>query len=153
MRRFIPAVAYRGARPGLAFAAFTILVGHALAAGAPQTVSVTLTDSGPEQMRIQLDATKVPPGPVTFDVRNLSKDQIHEMLVIKSDGAGKPLPYDSGDQRVVESKVQDLGEVSDLEPGKSGTLTLDLAPGRYILICNQPGHYMHGMKASLVVAD
>jgi uncharacterized cupredoxin-like copper-binding protein len=150
MRRF---ASCRGALLGLALAVPAILLGHAMAAGAPQTVNVVLGDTGPDQMTIKVDSTKVAPGAVTFDVRNLSKEQIHEMIVIKSDGAGKPLPYDNGDQKVVEGRVQDLGEVSDLEPGKSGSLTLDLAPGKYILICNQPGHYMHGMRANLVVPD
>jgi len=119
MRRF---ASCRGALLGLALAPAAILMGHALAAGAPQTVKVVLSDTGPDQMTIQVAPTKVAPGAVTFDVRNLSKDQIHEMIVIKSDGAGKPLPYDNGDQKVVEGRVQDLGEVSDLEPGKGGSL-------------------------------
>ena len=153
MRRTISAIACRGALLGLALAPAAILMGHAMAAGAPQTVKVMLNDSDAGQMMLQVETTKVAPGPVTFQVSNLSKDKIHEMLVIKSDGAGKPLPYSSGDEKVIEGKIQDLGEVSDLDPGKSGSLTLDLTPGKYILICNQPGHYMHGMKASLVVAD
>ena len=28
---------------------------------------------------------------------------------------------------------------------------LDLKPGAYELICNQPGHYHHGMKATFTV--
>ena len=52
----------------------------------------------------------------------------------------------------LDALVIDL-ETTDLDPGKGGTLTLDLQPGHYILICNQPGHFMHGMKADLTVAD
>jgi uncharacterized cupredoxin-like copper-binding protein len=32
------------------------------------------------------------------------------------------------------------------------TLTADLKPGRYVLICNLPGHYAMGMWFPLVVA-
>ena len=35
-----------------------------------------------------------------------------------------------------------LGEVSELDPGKSGTLTLTIKPGKYLLVCNVPGHYV-----------
>ena len=123
------------------------------AATLPQSVKVTLTDTDGEHMTINVDRTAIRSGPVTFEVSNLSQDQVHEMLVIKSDGAGGPLPYDNNQEKVIEEKTQDLGEVSDLDPGKSGTLTLDLAPGRYILLCNEPGHFMHGMQASLSVSD
>ena len=50
---------------------------------------------------------------------------------------GAPLPYNANDGRVVEKQINDLGEVSDLPPGKSGSLTVRLVPGTYLLICNQ----------------
>jgi len=147
------AFAFHGLLIGLAPTAVALHSSAAPAAGNTQSVRVLLSDSDAEHMILQVDTRKVSPGSVTFEVMNLSKDQIHELIIIKSDGAGRPLPYDAGNERVVEDKVNDLGEVADLDPGKSGKLTLDLTPGTYILICNQPGHYMHGMKANLVVAD
>jgi len=140
--------------PGLAFLGLAVLLaGQVLAAGAPQTVKVVLSDSDVEHMTLQVDRTRLQPGKVTFEVTNQSQDQIHEMLVLRRDSAGQPLPYDAKDEKVIEANTQDLGEVADLDPGKGGTLTLDLQPGHYILICNQPGHFMHGMKADLTVAD
>jgi uncharacterized cupredoxin-like copper-binding protein len=62
-----------------------------------------------------------------------------------------PLPYDLKHDRVIESKIKDLGEASDLPPGTKKTLTLMLKPGDYILMCNQPAHYKTGMKANLTV--
>jgi uncharacterized cupredoxin-like copper-binding protein len=73
------------------------------------------------------------------------------MLVIKADKSGKSPPYDSKEKRIPEDKVADLGEVSELDPGKSGTLTLDLTPGTYLLVSNQPAHFRAGMKATLIV--
>ena len=116
-------------------------------------MKVVLADSDVEHMTLQVDRTQLKPGKVTFDVTNASQDQIHEMLVLRTDSAGQPLPYDAKDEKVVEQNTQDLGEVADLDPGKGGTLTLDLRPGHYLLICNQPGHFMHGMKADLTVAN
>lgn len=130
-----------------------LLAAPAGAAGAPQTVTVVLADTDADHMTLQVDRTHLKPGPVTFAVTNRSQDQIHEMLVLRTDAAGQPLPYDSKDEKVIEENTQDLGEVADLDPGKGGTLTLDLQPGHYLLICNQPGHFMHGMKADLTVAN
>lgn len=144
----------RGALLGLALLApAALFAGQVLAAGVPQTVKVVLTDTDADHMTLQVDRTQLKAGKVTFDVTNASQDQIHEMLVLRTDGAGQPLPYDAKDEKVVEEETQDLGEVADLEPGKGGTLTLDLAPGHYLLLCNQPGHFMHGMKADLTVAN
>ena len=116
-------------------------------------MKVVLADSDVEHMTLQVDRTQLKAGKVTFDVTNASQDQIHEMLVLRTDAVGQPLPYDAKDEKVIEQNTQDLGEVADLDPGKGGTLTLDLRPGHYILICNQPGHFMHGMKADLTVAN
>ena len=139
---------------GLALAApVLLLAASAGAAGAPQTVKVVLTDSDAEHMTLQVDRSRLKAGQVTFDVVNQSQDTIHEMLVLRTDSAGQPLPYDAKDEKVIEENTQDLGEVADLDPGKGGTLTLDLQPGHYLLICNQPGHFMHGMKADLTVAN
>jgi uncharacterized cupredoxin-like copper-binding protein len=49
------------------------------------------------------------------------------------------------DNKVDEEGSVHLGEVSELDPGKSGTLTVDVKPGKYILYCNITGHYMSGM--------
>jgi uncharacterized cupredoxin-like copper-binding protein len=44
-----------------------------------------------------------------------------------------------------------MGEVENVTVGKSKRLKLKLPAGRYVLICNEPGHYAMGMRASLVV--
>ena len=152
--RVLGSNARRRVLPGLVLLGLAVLLaGQVLAAGAPQTVKVVLGDSDVEHMTLQVDRTRLQPGKVTFEVTNQSQDQIHEMLVLRTDAAGQPLPYDARNEKVIEENTQDLGEVADLDPGKGGTLTLDLQPGHYILICNQPGHFMHGMKADLTVAD
>jgi uncharacterized cupredoxin-like copper-binding protein len=45
-----------------------------------------------------------------------------------------------------------MGEVEDLARGSTKRLSLKLAPGHYVLICNRPGHYEMGMHTSFVVA-
>jgi uncharacterized cupredoxin-like copper-binding protein len=49
------------------------------------------------------------------------------------------------DKKVDEDKAGDKGEVSEFDPGKSGALTVNLKPGKYLLICNVPGHFAAGM--------
>ena len=90
-------------------------------------------------------------GVVTFKVTNNSKDTIHEMIVMQLDKAGDALPYLKDENRVDEDKAGDKGEVSELDPGKSGSLTVDLKPGKYLLICNVPGHYASGMWTEFTV--
>ena len=103
---------------GLALLAPVLLLAVPVRAGTGETVTVVLTDSDAEHMTLHVDRTKLKPGKVTFAVVNRSTDQIHEMLVIRTDGDGWPLPYDAKDEKVIEEQTQDLGEVADLDPGK-----------------------------------
>jgi uncharacterized cupredoxin-like copper-binding protein len=41
--------------------------------------------------------------------------------------------------------------VSELDPGKSGALTITLEPGLYLLFCNVPGHFISGMWTTITV--
>ncbi len=102
-------------------------------------------------MGIDVDQTTVPAGKVTFDVTNVSKELIHEMLVAPVKAADVTMPYIVNENRVDEEASGDLGEVSELDPGKGGSLTLDLKPGIYALYCNIPGHFVSGMWATIVV--
>jgi uncharacterized cupredoxin-like copper-binding protein len=90
-------------------------------------------------------------GAVTFSVTNHSEKTIHEMLVVPIKDTRTALPYLGGENRVDEDKIHSLGEVSELDPGKSGSLTLKLKPGKYLLTCNVPGHYAAGMWTVLTV--
>lgn len=102
-------------------------------------------------MGIKVSPGAVRAGKVTFKVKNDSKDTIHEMIVMFLADPKKPLPYIDAENRVDEDKAGDQGEVSELDPGKSGSLTVDLKAGKYLLICNVPGHYGAGMWAEFTV--
>jgi uncharacterized cupredoxin-like copper-binding protein len=150
----------------LAFAGAALM---ALASAASaDTIDIKLWDKGPSAemstdrgvggtgdmkmatMGLKLSATKVKAGKVTFKVTNVSKETVHEMLVLPYKD-GKQLPYSDKDAKLDEEAAGHLGEVSELEPGKSGSLTLNLKPGRYLLSCNIANHYMNGMWAMLTV--
>jgi uncharacterized cupredoxin-like copper-binding protein len=124
----------------------------ALPAAADATVKVDMWDKPDGSQGMDLSTDKVKAGKVTFDVTNVSKnEEEHEFLVTKTDLAPDRLPMTQAGARVDESKLQGLEELGDLEPGKSGKLTLDLTPGKYLLFCNEEGHFAAGMYAYLTV--
>ena len=131
-------------------------VAHATG-GSPAVVHVDLmdpsTNASIKDMMIKTDAKEVRAGRVIFQVSNDSKDLVHEMIVVSVANPLAPLPYDRADNRVDESKIDDLGEAPDLKPGEKKTLQLTLKPGNYILMCNQPDHYKSGMETRLVVTQ
>jgi uncharacterized cupredoxin-like copper-binding protein len=102
-------------------------------------------------MGIKATPASAPAGIVSFKVTNTSEDTVHEMIVMYLADPAQPLPYIDGDKRVDEDKAGDKGEVSELDPGKSGTLTVALKPGKYLLICNVPGHFAAGMWTTFEV--
>ena len=106
---------------------------------------------GMAPMGVQTDVSTVPAGEVTFVVLNESASVVHEMLVAPAGADGQPLPYEVDNYRVDEDAAGHLGEVSELDPGASGSLTLTLEPGSYILFCNVPGHYVLGMWTLITV--
>src|SRR5260370_337603 len=74
----------------------------------------------------------------------------HELVVIKTPAAeaqSPAAPQQAG--KVVEDG--NIGETGDLAAGEAKPLTLNLEPGAYVLICNQPGHYAAGMHAAFTV--
>lgn len=127
----------------------------ASAAAPSQSLGITLQDPTNDpsiaHMRIVLEHDTVKPGRITLVAENQSKSLVHEVLVARAVATGD-LPFDAKTDRVIEKRVHPLGEISDLAPGKSGKLTLNLKAGTYVLFCNQPGHYKDGMVAKLVVA-
>ena len=106
---------------------------------------------GHGMMAVRLDKPTVKAGKVRFEVANLSQAWRHEMVVVAVDDPNAPLPYDYNTARVPEDTLKVLGEVDELEAGKSGSLEVKLEPGSYLLVCNLPGHYAAGMVGLITV--
>jgi uncharacterized cupredoxin-like copper-binding protein len=109
-------------------------------------------------MRLTADVTSVPHGTVSFVATNLGSIN-HELVIL-------PLPHNQivGTRPLRDDSTVDetasLGEASHtcgsgtgegIAPGASSWTTLTLAPGRYELVCNLPGHYAAGMYTQLTV--
>ena len=101
-------------------------------------------------MGFKLSADTVKAGEVNFELINTSKDTEHEMIVIPMSG-DTPLPYVEAENRIDEDAAGAIGEIEETEPGKTGNATFRLKAGKYLLVCNIPGHYMAGMWAFLTV--
>ena len=98
-----------------------------------------------------LDHDSVPAGKVTFVVKNDAMATNHEMVVVKLKNKNDEIPMVKGKHRVDEDKLKSMGEVEDLEPGKTGEMSADLEAGDYLLFCNLKGHYEAGMTAHFTV--
>lgn len=102
-------------------------------------------------MSIRTNQHTAKAGRVVFDVTNWSRSVVHEMIVVSVDGADGPLPYDYNTWKVPEDQTKVIGESGELSPNTSRTVSLKLAAGRYLLICNVPGHYAAGMTTAFTV--
>ncbi|MGI8855804.1 MAG: cupredoxin domain-containing protein [Thermomicrobiales bacterium] len=76
---------------------------------------------------IALDKTTIKAGSITINVKN-----------------NGPSPHNI--------EIKELSKAtSNIDPGKTATLSVDLKPGTYTIICNIPGHEQLGMKVMLTV--
>jgi uncharacterized cupredoxin-like copper-binding protein len=141
----------------LALAPMLLMLAAPACALADGTVNVTLEDASNggnvTGMKMVAIPDKVKAGQVTIHATNKSLGLTHEVIVVRPAANDAPMPYDAAAGRVIEKRIKDLGEVSDLPPGKSGSLTVRLEPGDYLLICNQPNHYKAGMWTKLTVTQ
>jgi len=86
-------------------------------------------------------------GQTTIAFKNLGT-KVHEVVVLKTDTPADKLKV--GADRTV-SEDASVGEDSETAPGKAKTTTINLTPGRYILVCNIEGHYQKGMFTAFTV--
>ena len=91
------------------------------------TVKVKLVE-----YKIKLSTKSVDAGCVNFKVINRGVED-HEVIVTKANSA-HDIPNKKG--VVKEHKVDIIGQTGELKTLKRNTLSLTLAPGKYVLFCN-----------------
>ena len=141
----------RASRWWAAAAALTVIaiVASACAAAGPTDTSeipslfVDISD-----FKIVTDHPTIAAGHVVVGIRNHAA-MLHELKVIKTDLAPDQLPVDGATAKAKEDGK--VGELTDIAAGASRKLVLELAPGKYVLICNIAGHYQLGMRVGLEV--
>ena len=156
MRRIVSGAVTVGAALGL------VVAGQAglLSAQAATTVKVALAPKG-DPTKLVPSRSSVRAGQVTFIVHNYSNiphktygvpdaAEGHELVVLKTNLPPDKLRTDhkNGDAAIETGRV---GKPVVLDPGKSGSITLTLTPGKYVLLCNLYGHYVTGQYAGLKV--
>lgn len=99
----------------------------------------------PNEFSLVPTPTSVNAGPITFQVVNKGKI-LHEMVIVPAKSAASLKQPDG-----TGSEADSPGEVPDVAAGASGTVTVTLPAGNYVLLCNLPGHFAGGMYASLTV--
>lgn len=128
-----------------------------------QRVQVVLADMGGGPMmggRMMLAAS--PPTVAAGTISFVAVDQgsrLHELLVLPLTAGSSVGTRAIGGNDTVDERTS-LGEASrgcgaghgdGIAPGQAGWVTLALRPGRYELLCNEPGHYAAGMFTQLDV--
>jgi uncharacterized cupredoxin-like copper-binding protein len=104
------------------------------------------------EWKIVVSADRHVAGEISFDLSN--KGTIpHEFLVAKSNKTAAELleMVDPTTNRIDEELLDVVDEQPEYAAGTTAVLTLDLAPGHYVVLCNIEGHYKNGMYADLDV--
>jgi uncharacterized cupredoxin-like copper-binding protein len=96
------------------------------------------------EYEVMPESATVPAGKVQFIAENVSASMAHELAVLRMKDDGS---------------LENMGEVEDLDPGQSGSVTLDLPAGKYTLACliakgeagSTVDHYKAGMHTEFTV--
>jgi uncharacterized cupredoxin-like copper-binding protein len=118
--------------------------GSGSGAGATGDVVVTLKD-------FSLTATPgtFSAGDIAFGIQN-DGPSAHEFVILRTDDAPDALPVENG--VIPEDQIDLVDEAEDIAPGTDTSLSVNLQPGSYVLVCNLPAHYEAGMRAAFTVA-
>ena len=115
---------------------------------APATAAkVAVVMGKPSEFKLVATPASRPAGKVTFAVANVG-NVVHEMVVVPAPNGAAGLKQPDG----TASEAGAKGEVADLAPSKTARLTVTLPAGKYVLLCNLPGHYASGMYADFTVS-
>jgi uncharacterized cupredoxin-like copper-binding protein len=98
--------------------------------------------------KITVNMPSVKAGKTKIGVRNLATME-HSFEVLKTD-----LPHDKIPTDLASAKAKEdgkVGGIASIPAGKSAAVTVDLTPGKYVLICNVAGHYQLGMHVGFTV--
>jgi uncharacterized cupredoxin-like copper-binding protein len=137
----------------------------ACATGQPSPSPTAAAGAGTVQVMLQEWAvvpasTSVAAGEVTFQVTNTGPDDIHEFVVLKTDLDPGALPVDAnGAVTEAGAGIEVIDEIEDIPVGETQAVTVMLAAGTYVLLCNiydeteKEAHYKMGMRTALDVTD
>jgi uncharacterized cupredoxin-like copper-binding protein len=120
------------------------------AAPPPPPPTQTTVTVGLKEFSVTPDKAGAPAGAVTFHVQN-NGVVAHDFRLVKSELAPDALPVANG--AVDEGAIQVVTKSADIDAGTSVDVTATLGPGKYVLICNVPAHYIAGMRVAFAVTS
>jgi uncharacterized cupredoxin-like copper-binding protein len=123
-------------------------------------VNVQLGEDSPTKYFVKVDRASVPAGTTTFVIDNVGAMH-HEFAIFKTDLPAGQLPM-TDENKVDEEKAGLLAEAVYTKPlrgdedhrirdGRGVNFTIDLQPGKYVLLCNLEGHYKAGQYIAFTV--
>ena len=118
------------------------------AASPPPAGGSSTIAAGVSEWAITLDSSTGKAGTIVFNVSNKG-EKTHEFVIVKTDQKADSLPV--VDDEVDESAFTPVDEIEDIESGTTPTLSVDLQPGHYVILCNLTSHYQKGMHADFDV--
>lgn len=109
------------------------------------------------EFSITVEPSSVKSGDVSFSVENVG-DITHEFVVVSTDLDAADLPTaDDGSVDEEGEGITPIDEIEDIEAGDSGSLSVNLDPGNYVLFCNvvdgDQVHYRAGMYTTFTVTE
>lgn len=127
----------------------------AAASGAAATVQVNL-----QEWAVVPAAVTASAGSITFQVTNTGPVDVHEFVVLKTDLEPGALPVDeNGAVTETGGGIEVIDEIEDIPVGESQDLSVTLAAGKYVLLCNiydeteKEAHYKMGMRIGFTVTE
>lgn len=112
-------------------------------------VAGTVTASVSE-WAVVVDQAAMPAGEVTFTVTNEGTIG-HEFLVVRTDLPSGEIPVEGEAFSEENESLELINEIGEFAAGTTESLSLDLEPGAYQLVCNLSGHYANGMHTPFTV--
>ena len=96
-------------------------------------------------------ASTIKAGKTDFTITNEGVGP-HEFLIFKSDLDAAAYPTDAaGDIKEEGAGVTLVSDGENIDPAGSQARTVDLAPGKYLFVCNIAGHFKQGMFTAVTV--
>jgi uncharacterized cupredoxin-like copper-binding protein len=123
--------------------------------GAAPTVQVNL-----QEWAVVPAAVTAKAGDTTFNVTNTGPVDVHEFVVLKTDLDPGSLPVDeTGTVTEDGAGIEVIDEIEDIPVGATQDLSVTLAAGKYVLLCNiydeteKEAHYKMGMRIGFTVTE
>ncbi len=117
------------------------LIGAAVSAGAAYALVGTTVKVTLKEFSVAASPKTAKRGNIKFAVHNAGK-LAHSFVVVRTKLAPGKLQVKGN--RVNLTKLNVIGKIRSIKPGKSSSLSAKLAAGKYVLFCNLPGHYKAG---------